>query len=206
MKWINVFSTKQTFLALTFVTLIIQLIITRITMTKAPKKQNKWYKIGLFLASLVLLLFMSFPSVPIVIKFLLFCVFSFINGYLFGSYDVSETIIQFAFYGAIGVFVFMGGIGLLLSLVGIQLGFRFGLGLFFALLAFFLLSLFNLFTGDVPQKLIASFGILLFSLYILYDTNVILQRNYQGDFISASIDYYLDFINVFVNLINFQNE
>jgi hypothetical protein len=37
----------------------------------------------------------SFPSVPIAIKFLLFCVFSVINGYMLGSIDVSETIIQF---------------------------------------------------------------------------------------------------------------
>lgn len=204
MKWINVFSTKQTFLALTFLTLIVQIIITRFTMTKAPKKQNKWYKIGLFLASLAILFLMSFSAVPIAIKFLLFCVFSIINGYILGSYDVSEAILQIAFYGAIGVFILMGGIGLLLSLVGVQLGFKFGLGLFFALLAFLLVSLFNIFTGDIPQKLMASFGILLFSLYILYDTNVILQRNYQGDFIRASVDYYLDFINLFVNMINFE--
>jgi len=46
------------------------------------------------------------------------------------------------------------------------------------------------------------FSLLLFSMYIIYDTNAILQRNYYGDFIRASLDYYLDVLNIFVDLIN----
>jgi FtsH-binding integral membrane protein len=45
-------------------------------------------------------------------------------------------------------------------------------------------------------------GVVLFSLYIIYDTNHILQREYYGDFITASMDYYLDILNVFVNLLS----
>ena len=41
------------------------------------------------------------------------------------------------------------------------------------------------------------------SLFIIYDTNIILQRNYEGDFITASIDYYLDILNIFISLINY---
>ena len=62
------------------------------------------------------------------------------------------------------------------------------------------ISIFNLITGDISHKLISSAVVLLFSIYILYDTNIILQRNYAGDFISASISYYLDIINVFNSL------
>jgi FtsH-binding integral membrane protein len=41
----------------------------------------------------------------------------------------------------------------------------------------------------------------LFSLYVVYDTNVILQRNYNGGFIMASMDYYLDILNLFSNIL-----
>ena len=43
---------------------------------------------------------------------------------------------------------------------------------------------------------------MLFSVYIVYDTNNILQRDYGGDFITASLDYYLDIINIFSNLLS----
>jgi FtsH-binding integral membrane protein len=57
-----------------------------------------------------------------------------------------------------------------------------------------------MFAGEVKNKLLALIGILLFSMYIIYDTNKILQRDYKGDFIRASLDYYLDFINLFADI------
>ena len=51
---------------------------------------------------------------------------------------------------------------------------------------------------------VSMLNIIFFSVYIIYDTNSILQRNYYGDFITASLDYYLDIINIFINLINLQ--
>jgi len=32
-----------------------------------------------------------------------------------------------------------------------------------------------------------------------------LKRNYNGDYMSASMDYYLDIINIFLNLVNSMN-
>ena len=46
---------------------------------------------------------------------------------------------------------------------------------------------------------------MLFSVYIVYDTNSILQRDYSGDFITASLDYYLDVINIFSDLLSLSN-
>jgi len=51
-------------------------------------------------------------------------------------------------------------------------------------------------------KGILVFGLALFSVFIVYDTNQILQKDYYGDFITASMDYYLDIINIFVKLVN----
>jgi hypothetical protein len=94
----------------------------------------------------------------------------------------------------------MIGISTVITMLGVRLGPRVGLGLFYALLLLLLFILFNMFAGEIANKLIAMVGILLFSMYVVYDTNKILQRDYKGDFISASLDYYLDFLNLFVDI------
>ena len=101
----------------------------------------------------------------------------------------------------------MFAIGSFLLLTGINLGYKYGLFLFYVLLGLILIRLVSLFSGALSgfSKLLTVIGILLFSAYIIYDTNVILQRNYSGDFITASMDYYLDIINIFVNLLSFNN-
>ena len=202
---LNIFSTKQTFLLLVFCNLIVQLIITRYAMIKAPKQKTKWYTLGLFLFLFLILFLLSF-TLPMIVKFTLFCLFSIIFGFILGARSISETIIQIAFFGTLAIFVLMGVLGLLLSMLGIHLGVKFGVALFYALLLLILVSLFNLFTGEISHKLISGFSVLLFSGYIIYDTNVILQRNYKGDFITASIDYYLDIVNIFSSLTTFNDE
>ena len=207
MKWVNIFGTKQTFLLLVFSNLILQLLITRYAISKAPKdpkqRTNRWYTIGLFVVGFVVLMLMSLPM-PIIIKFLLFCLFSTVIGFIIATRDFNDAIIQTSFYGTLGIFILMGLLGSLLNIFGINLGPKFGIGLFIGLLLLILISIFNLITGDLSHKLISSLVVFLFSIYILYDTNVILQRNYAGDFISASVSYYLDIINVFnsLNVIN----
>jgi FtsH-binding integral membrane protein len=58
-------------------------------------------------------------------------------------------------------------------------------------------------TSSLTKKILVIFSLLLFSVYVVYDTNSILQRNYNGDFITASLDYYLDILNIFSNLLSF---
>jgi FtsH-binding integral membrane protein len=58
-------------------------------------------------------------------------------------------------------------------------------------------------TSSLTKKIAIIFSLLLFSVYVVYDTNSILQRNYYGDFITASLDYYLDILNIFANLLSF---
>jgi hypothetical protein len=109
--------------------------------------------------------------------------------------------------GTLGIFggMFLTGLGLLLA--GIELTSRFGLGLLAALLMLIVVSIVFMFMGtySTAVKGLSVVGLLLFSLFVVYDTNTILQRNYYGDFITASLDYYLDIINIFLNLVNFEN-
>jgi len=97
--------------------------------------------------------------------------------------------------------------GVALILFGINLSRNFGLALLNGLLILILTSIVFMFMGTYSLliKIFASAGLFLFSLYIVYDTNSILQRDYYGDFITASLDYYLDIINIFVNMISLGN-
>ena len=199
MKSIHLFSTKQTFLIMVFVNLIIQTIITRYSMVHSPKQKNKWYSFLTFLVMVVLIVIMCLP-LPLFVKFLVFCLFSVIEGYTLASLSINETILQFAFYGTLIIFCSIIGISTVITMLGVRLGPRVGLGLFSALLLFLLFLLFNILAGEIVNKLVATVGILLFSVYIIYDTNKILQRDYKGDFVGASLDYYLDFLNLFMNI------
>ncbi len=192
-------SIKQTFLIMVFANLIIQTIITRYSMLQSPKQKNKWYSIVAFLVMLALIVVMCLP-LPLFVKFLMFCLFSVIEGYTLASLSMNDTVVQFAFYGALSIFCSMIGVSAVMTMLGVQLGPRVGVGLFSALLLFLLFLIFNILAGEIANKLLAMVGILLFSMYVVYDTNKILQRDYKGDFISASLDYYLDFLNLFVDI------
>jgi FtsH-binding integral membrane protein len=151
---------------------------------------------------LLMLLFLSIPTWG---KLILFSIFSFINGIIlsFVKKKAGEDIIRLAMLGTISIFAIMFSIGTFLIMSGIRLGYKTAIFLLYGLLLLILAQLFNIFVKSSQYtKILSGLGVILFSGYIIYDTNKILQRNYYGDFISASIDYYLDIINIFIDLVN----
>ena len=146
---------------------------------------------------------------PAWLKFILFSIFSVTFGIMLSSLNkvVDPAIIKTALVGTLGIFGGMFLTGLSLLLFGIELTSRFGVGLLAALLMLIIVSIVFMFMGTYSGavKGLSVVGLLLFSLFVVYDTNTILQRNYYGDFITASLDYYLDIINIFLNLVNFEN-
>jgi FtsH-binding integral membrane protein len=202
---LTMFNKKSELLILTFLNLILQSVITRFTMVKTTgQKRNKWFNLGLFVIQL-LLIFAMCMNIPIFLKFLLFCAFSVTWGYSLAALNLNETFVHVAFYGCLSIFGIGALIGTLLTVFHINLGPKVGLGLFYTLLLLLLFGIFNILTGDTMHKIYSIVGILLFSVYIIYDTNQIMQRDYKGDFIRSSLDYYLDVLNIFVNLTNLQN-
>ena len=113
----------------------------------------------------------------------------------------NEEQIKLAIQSALSVFgaMLLTALGLLAG--GIRLGYKFGMFLFIALLLLIIVRLVNLFTHSFSNKILAVVGTLVFSLYVLYDTHTILQRNYNDDFINASMAYYLDITNLFTNIL-----
>jgi len=105
------------------------------------------------------------------------------------------------------IFGLMLATGVALSAGGIHLGAKFGSFLFWALLFLIIFRLIFVLGANMNQahKILSFIGLILFSMYVVYDTNIILQRNYNGGFIRASMDYYLDIINIFSNMLGTNN-
>ncbi len=73
--------------------------------------------------------------------------------------------------------------------------------LFIALIVIVVASLINIFLGSgLLQLIIASFGALIFSAYILYDTQNILKGNYSSP-VEGAISLYLNVLNLFISLL-----
>lgn len=73
--------------------------------------------------------------------------------------------------------------------------------LFISLIVVFVCSLINMFLGSpVFQTIIAGAGAILFSLYVAYDTQNIIRGAYASP-IDAAVSLYLDFLNIFVSLL-----
>jgi FtsH-binding integral membrane protein len=203
---------KKSFFALILITLVIQLYITYYVSENFDIEKDEDTKtfnpklITAYIAAFILILILAFITMPPWLKFIFFSLFSsafgVILGYRKSRYDPNT--IQTAFLGTISIFVSMFAFGVALIANNIQLGYMFGLTMFFALLFLLIISIVQFFIiqSSFLYKIIVICSLMLFSVYIVYDTNSILQRDYGGDFITASLDYYLDVINIFSSLLS----
>ena len=198
---------KKEFLILVFANLITQLGITYYVMERTNKTDiSVW---PLFFAQLIIIFVITLVPMPKFVKFILFCLFSYIFGLMLSGLKkgVSSDIINVAIQGALTVFGVMLATGVALFAGGINLGYRFGAILFWSLLALIVARLVFVLGANMNQanKILSFIGIILFAVYVVYDTNKILQREYYGDFITASIDYYLDILNLFTNFLSYND-
>ena len=77
-----------------------------------------------------------------------------------------------------------------------------GKALFIVLIVIVAASLLNLFfQSGIVNLAISAVGAILFSFYILYDTQNIIRGNYETP-IEGAVALYLDFVNLFVSLLN----
>ena len=198
---------KRTFLILVFTNLLAQLGITYYVMNKTNNPNISI--IPLFLAQIAIIFIIILVPMPEFMRFALFCLFSYTFGLALSRYKekYSADTINTAVQGAMSIFGLMLATGVALSAGGIHLGAKFGSFLFWALLFLIIFRLIFVLGANMNQahKILSFIGLILFSMYVVYDTNIILQRNYNGGFIRASMDYYLDIINIFSNMLGTNN-
>ena len=192
---------KVPFMAAVFGHLIFQIFVayraaeatTRNMNLKTVAESNRLF---LGLASLILIVFMSLVPLPIPVKVAVFSIISFLGGMTL--HDIPS--LQEALLEVIGIFILMFVVGV----ITVQLGFKLnilGNVLFFSLLAVLIARIINAFrtpsaTRARNNKAYTKILTLIFVLFVVYDTNMILQRNYGGNFVNASLDYFLDIINL----------
>ena len=198
---------KKLFFMLILINLIIQIIITyyvslhfETSEITQDANRRRWIIICAHLMSFLLIFILAIFPMPIWLKFVLFSLFSVTLGIILEDVKIlidMETI-RTALLGTISIFVSMFAFGVALIISNIQLTYKFGLGLLFALLLLIIISIVQIFiyTSSILKKFILIFSLMLFSVYIIYTTNSILQEDYNGDFITASLDYYLEIFNI----------
>jgi FtsH-binding integral membrane protein len=205
---------KKTFLIMIFANLIVQLGITYYMVVNADvnvlEKRHNFHRYSFiaYIPAFVLIFVMNFPM-PSWLRFIFFSMFSAYMGFLLNFWKkiYGLEMIKAVIFAVFGIFIslIMFAVGLLTF--GIQISNRFGIVLLFALLLLIISRIIFIYAGTYStySKTFAILGVGLFAIYILYDTHQILQRNYYGDFVTASLDYYLDFINIVSSLLNYNN-
>lgn len=204
----------RTFLLFVLLLVIIQLSITYWVMNREHNPDINI--IFLFIISIIVVIILTtfHEKIPAPAQFALFTFFSYLFGLLFyqvkKSKQYSPEIINEVILSTISVFVSMAIVGFLLLSLGIRLGFKTWIILVVGLLSIIISRIILLYTAVNPDnidklttrhKLISAFGIFLFSGYVIYDTNIILQGKYynKNEHIQAALSYYLDFVNLFSN-------
>ena len=187
----NALQKKGPFMGAVFSNLIFQGLIayqSAKTVIENPEYKKFMAKNALFNFILLISLFLIlvFAKLGLPIKFTLFTICSILMGaYLSPQSDIKEALLE-----VISVFIIMFILGILSVHFGFDLR-PFGIILILGLLALII----SRFVSPGKKKY-AKIGSLLFALFIVFDTNNILQRNYNGDFINASLDYFLDIFNL----------
>ena len=211
-NFIKNLNNKKVFLLQVFSTLIFQIFIAYIVLMYAEHKHlvySMMHFIGIVLVTFIIIITIGFVQSSL-IKFILFTLFSSCIGLLL-SYRLDmnnkeeNEIVKKSFITTVGIFIYIVIFGFFLSFLGVRIPYQVGVGLFLALLlliiAIFILSISGKYS--MYRKAISGVVIFLFSCFIMYDTVQILDKDYYGDFISASLDYFLDIINLFSGLLNF---
>lgn len=198
-----------------FLTLIFQLVVTTITMKLDYKhqlleKQSIIVIIIGIIITFVLIYLMVSTKLPFIVKQLVFVLFSIIWGLLLsqGIHAIKDPkIIEGAALATLINTLLMLIVGFVIVYMGVDLGWM-GIYLMMGLFVLITISFIRVFTPESPMvnKVVSCVSIILFSMFILYDTNnILLKYNGKDDCIRGGLDYYLDIFNLFTNYLNLEN-
>jgi hypothetical protein len=180
--------------------------ISQSTETIVWVKEHKWSLFVPLIGSLInlALLFWKRHSHPL--NLVLLSTFTVMEAFTVGvlTASIDNVIVLQALLITLGVF--FG-----LTLFTFQSSYDFsslGPWLFGALLALVMVGLINVFIpfGKTMDIIFALGGCLIFSGYVLFDTYMITKRMSPDEFILGAISLYLDFINLFINILRLMND
>jgi FtsH-binding integral membrane protein len=187
--------------------MIVQIVLTFMAMdilSRRPIHLPKKYLWASVLALLSLTAILVMIPMPINIKLLVFTAFSVTFGCMlsFFTHGIDGSALHTAVSGAVSIFIAMMLFGLLLVLMRVNIGWI-GVFLFMGLISILIAQIWSkIFQISHAKKILVTIGLVLFSTFVVFDTWDILQNDYGGDFVTASVDFYLNFLYLFIRLLN----
>lgn len=167
---------------------------------KEGVQNNPGFLLAAFILSFALLLALFVKRRETPINLILLAAFTVVEAYTIGVlvsfYDTSVVLQAFFLTAAVVV-------GLTAFTFQTQRDFSgWGAGLFAGLWILILGGFMQLFVGgELTDTLMSVFGALLFSGFIVFDTQMIMKRVSPEDYIVATIELYLDIINLFIEIL-----
>lgn len=199
---------RKTFMLSTYAILIAQLLVTYLILWKVrdyPGVQKffcqRWMKFlsALLTLGIILVILMMSDTMPMPLQFLLLALFtlavSFTTNCFTSKFDLKT--LQIFFAATVALFVILSIAGLLFAAMGINLSFMgwillAGLiGLLVAAITFYFVK-----PSKTIMKVFVIAGITIFSLLIAVETNMLLLNKDRDSPVSASLMFYVDFINL----------
>lgn len=194
--------------SLLFVQLLITTIIGFTFMSVEPVKlfvqQNSWMLFLGFFLSITILLFLHVLRKETPINFILLAIFTVVQAYTVGvvvSFYDQYVVLQ-AFFLTVAVLA-----GLTAYTFQTKRDFsNIGVVLFSALFILIIGGILQIFIqSNAFDFAISVFGAFIFALFIIYDTQNLMQRVSPEEYISATIELYLDIINLFLYILKALN-
>lgn len=202
---------RKGFLAQVYLLMAVQLAITAGTVHLMRKNQAAYEKVKKFwllwfLVTIALVVVIVWVDLPMSVKLVAFTTLSVLLGMnmLAASRAVPLEAIRGALLSIIGVFIAMTVVGFSLAATGINIGFM-GFALLMALIALIIAWLVIGFVGvsSAGLKVMFTLGVVLFSIFVAYDTNALLLDQNRG-VVDGALGLYLDIINLFGNLLGLE--
>lgn len=187
------------------VTLIVGVVFIAVEPVEQFIKQNEWLLLIVAIASFGTLLATMVKSKEVPTNFYCLAAFTLCEAILVGvivtMYTVSSVLQALGLTCAVTV-------GLTIYTFQSKRDFSsWGAGLFAALCVLLVAGLMQIFFQSVLfDRMLGVAGALIFSLYIIYDTHMIMKKVSPEEYIHASVMLYLDIINLFLEILRAMGE
>lgn len=206
---------KETFLLSTYSLLVIELVIS-MAIVYAMRDSPMFNKITrqsiliYFALTFGLILILSFVPMPSWLKICVFTIFAVVMGGFLHSTSIliPREVIDNALFGTISVFVIMTCFAFILAALGVDLSFMMiiMLAAIIGLLIASIIVYFFAKKSNKVHKIMLIVGLIIFSIYVIVYTNVILQPKYNFNYVDAAIDLYVSFISIFTRILALESE
>jgi len=196
------------FLLQTFIHLAFQLGLTGLTVDRV-ETPGPVRILLMIIMNIALTFLMYMQSIPLPIRFVMFCLFSIFNGYIVSMYteNVDREVIRNAIVETLAIFMMMVGVGIVFNQMGVDISPLIMLAFMYSI-AMIAVLLYQLFfrVSKTERNYVRLAMIGLMMLYIVVHTYMNMSEDYENDIVISTLNYYTDILSIFKNLVRYSEE